>query len=116
MPSARPPCTWPSTIIGLIRGPQSSTAMNRRTLTCAGPLVDVDDADVGTERVREVRRVVDGRRVEVPLDALGQLEVAVRGERDLLDRLALLRVALHEPAPVLPLEVVGASTRARRRR
>ena len=32
-PSARPPCTWPSTIIGLMRVPQSSTAMNRRTLT-----------------------------------------------------------------------------------
>ncbi len=36
-PSARPPCTWPSTIIGLIRGPQSSTAMNRRTLTWPVP-------------------------------------------------------------------------------
>ena len=37
-PSARPPCTWPSTIIGLIRGPQSSTAMKRRTLTWPVPL------------------------------------------------------------------------------
>ena len=37
MPSARPPWTWPSTIIGLIRGPQSSTAMNRRTLTSPVP-------------------------------------------------------------------------------
>ena len=37
MPSARPPCTCPSTIIGLIRGPQSSTAMNRRTLTAPVP-------------------------------------------------------------------------------
>ncbi len=26
---------WPSTIIGLIRTPQSSTAMKRRTLTSA---------------------------------------------------------------------------------
>ena len=36
-PSARPPWIWPSTIIGLIRTPQSSTAMKRRTLTCAVP-------------------------------------------------------------------------------
>jgi hypothetical protein len=35
MPSARPPWIWPSTIIGLIRTPQSSTAMKRRTVTCA---------------------------------------------------------------------------------
>ena len=34
-PSARPPWIWPSTIIGLIRTPQSSTAMKRRTFTCA---------------------------------------------------------------------------------
>ncbi len=35
MPSASPPWIWPSTIIGLIRTPQSSTAMKRRTVTCA---------------------------------------------------------------------------------
>ena len=33
IPSARPPWIWPSTIIGLIRTPQSSTAMKRRTVT-----------------------------------------------------------------------------------
>ncbi len=36
-PSASPPCTCPSTIIGLICTPQSSTAMNRRTLTSPVP-------------------------------------------------------------------------------
>ena len=36
-PSARPPWIWPSTIIGLIRTPQSSTATNRRTLTFPVP-------------------------------------------------------------------------------
>ncbi len=36
-PSARPPWTCPSTIIGLMRGPQSSTAMNRRTSTSPVP-------------------------------------------------------------------------------
>ena len=49
-PSARPPWIWPSTIIGLMRTPQSSTAMKRRTLTSPGARVDVDDADVGAER------------------------------------------------------------------
>ena len=34
-PSARPPWIWPSTTIGLMRTPQSSTAMKRRTVTCA---------------------------------------------------------------------------------
>ena len=35
IPSARPPWICPSTIIGLIRTPQSSTAMKRLTLTAA---------------------------------------------------------------------------------
>ena len=113
-PSASPPWTWPSTIIGLIRTPQSSTAMNRRTVTCAGARVDVDDADVGAERVGQVRRVVDDLGVQVALDALGQLDGAVRGHGDLLDRRALLRVALDEPAALLPLEVVGGDLEHRR--
>ena len=36
-PSASPPWIWPSTIIGLMRTPQSSTATNRRTLTFPVP-------------------------------------------------------------------------------
>ena len=36
-PSARPPWIWPSMIIGLIRVPQSSTAMKRRTFTWPVP-------------------------------------------------------------------------------
>ena len=36
-PSVRPPWTWPSMIIGLMRVPQSSTAMKRRTLTWPVP-------------------------------------------------------------------------------
>ena len=102
MPSASPPCTWPSTIIGLIRTPQSSTAMNRRTLTCTGAGVDVHDADVGAEREGQVRRVVDGRGVQMPLDALGQLEATVRGQRDLLDRLALVGVAVRRTSGPSP--------------
>jgi len=34
-PSASPPWIWPSTIIGLIRTPQSSTAMKRLIVTWA---------------------------------------------------------------------------------
>ena len=109
-PSASPPWTWPSTIIGLIRGPQSSTAMNRRTFTCAGARVDVDHADVGAERVGEVGRVVDAGRVQVALHPFGQLQRAVRGERDLLDRLALLRVALDLPAARAPTPGRPATT------
>ena len=52
MPSARPPWIWPSTIIGLIRVPQSSTAMKRRTFTAPVPAIHVDDADVGPVRDR----------------------------------------------------------------
>jgi hypothetical protein len=37
IPSASPPWICPSTIIGLIFVPQSSTAMKRRTLTIAVP-------------------------------------------------------------------------------
>jgi hypothetical protein len=31
MPCTRPPCTWPSTIIGLMMVPKSSTAVKRST-------------------------------------------------------------------------------------
>ena len=96
-----------------MRVPQSSTAMNRRTLTWPGARVDVDDADVAAVRVGEVRRVVDHLRVEVALDALGQLERAVRVHRDLLDRPAPLGVALDVPAAELPLEVVGRALERR---
>src|SRR4051812_42727629 len=37
IPSGRPPWICPSTIIGLMRGPQSSTAMNRRTFVWPVP-------------------------------------------------------------------------------
>jgi hypothetical protein len=94
-------------IIGLIRVPQSSTATNRRTLTCPVPGVDVDDADVGAEREREIRRVVDRLRLERALDALRQLHRAVGGQHDLLDRGGLLRVALDEPTALLAFEVGG---------
>ena len=57
------------------------------------PRVDVDDADVGAERERQVRRVVDGLGVEPALDARWQLDEPARGHRDLLDRRALLGVA-----------------------
>src|SRR5919202_1942583 len=73
-PSVSPPWTWPSTIIGLIRTPQSSTATNRRTVTAAVPR-----------------------------------------HRDLLDRDALLGVALARPPAARPLEVVRRGLEHRRR-
>jgi hypothetical protein len=82
-------------------------------LTGAG--VDVDDADVGAERERQVRRRVDRGLVEVAFDSVGQVERPVRAHRDLLDRLALRRVALDEPAALLPLEVVGVGLEHRGR-
>ena len=88
--------------------------MNRRTFTLRGARIDVDDADVGAERERQVGRVVDGLGVEAALDALGQLDRSARGHGDLLDRRALLRVALDEPAALLPLEVLGRHLEHRR--
>jgi hypothetical protein len=35
MPCTSPPCTWPSTIIGLMMVPKSSTAVKRSTRTSA---------------------------------------------------------------------------------
>ena len=81
----------------------------------AGPGVDVHHADVRAEREGEVGRVVDDLRVEAALEPFRQLERSVRAECDLLNRRALLGVALHEPAPLLPLEVVGRALEHRRR-
>ena len=86
--------------------------MNRRTVTGAGPGVHVDDADVRPERIGEVRRVVDRRCVQVAFDTVGQLERAVGEHGYLRDRLALLRVALDEPPAELPLQVIGAHSKA----
>ena len=85
-------------------------------LHLAGARVDVDDADVGPEGVGQVRRVVDHGRVEVALDALGQLEGAVREHRDLLDRPALPRVALDVPAADGPTRGPPGRVLERRRR
>ena len=72
----------------------------------AGARVHVDHADVGAERVGQVGRVVDAGRVQLALDAVGQLQVGVRGPGDLGDRPARVRVALDRPAAALPLQVV----------
>ena len=76
-------------------------------LDLAGAGVDIGDADVGTEWIGEVGRVVHALAVEVSLDPVGKFQRAVRQHGDLLDRLAFLRVALDLPASELPLEVVG---------
>src|SRR4029450_945935 len=82
-PSVSPPMIWPSTIIGVIRTPQASTATTRLTSHCAapdthrvappppaagappplalplpGPPVDLDRDRVGPERIGHVGRVI----------------------------------------------------------
>ena len=96
MPCAIPPCTWPSTIIGLITLPTSSTAHVRADLRPPRLGVHLDRAQVGAVREGEVLRVEDRLGVDRRLHALGQV---VRGEgrqRDLLDRLLRVRAS---PSP-----------------
>ena len=77
-PWAMPPCCWPSTSSGLRMRPQSSTAMWRST-DLAGLRVDLDDGDVGAERVRrvgavEVELVAQRARLEPLGQQLGSLD------------------------------------------
>ena len=95
---------WPSTIIGLIRTPQSSTATTLSGFHWPVPRSISTTHDVGAERVGHVRRVVVVDALEPGLHAVR--EVRVGGEGDVLDRLRPLRRALDEEAATLPLEVV----------
>ena len=68
-----PPCTWPSTIIGLITLPDvvdRDVALERHLARLG---VDLDHGDVRAERERAVRRVVVGGVVEERLLALRQV-------------------------------------------
>ena len=74
----------------------------------AGAGVDVGHADVGAERERQVRRVVDGLGVQVALHALGQLQRAVRRHRDLgRSRPTARGRRAPASAPSHPVQVVG---------
>ena len=61
----------------------------------AGLLVDLDDADVGAERPREVGRVVGDLGLEVRLHAVGQVVGGERLERDRGQRHRLVGRAPH---------------------
>ncbi len=50
----------------------------------------------------------------MPFDSFWKLQVGVRGQGDLLDGLALVRVAPDEPAALLPFQVVGRDLEHRR--
>src|SRR2546426_98291 len=67
--------------------------------------VDIDDADMATERKHEVRGIVEGRRIEDGLDAFWQVARHVGRPRNFLDRLCGLRRALHDELPVRELEI-----------
>ena len=97
-PSVRPPWTWPSTIIGLICNSAIIDGDEPAHPHLPRPRIDVDH-DVGTERKRQVRRVVDGLGVEPGLHPGRQRHGTPGGQRDLRDRRALLRIAAHDPPP-----------------
>src|SRR2546422_1917830 len=60
---------------------------------------------MATEREHEVRRIVEGRRIENGLDAFWQVARHVGRPRNFLDRLCGLRRALHDELPVRELEI-----------
>ena len=77
-------------------------------LHLGGAGVDVDDADVGAERIGEVGGVVADLSFEASLDPLRQIAGAVCLHGDVLDRHRLLRVALDAEASCLVLDVGDA--------
>ena len=68
--------------------------------------VDFDDRDVRAERIDEVRRIVEGGRLEPWLHALRHVPRDIRHQRDVLDRLRLVREAADEELAVLVLDVL----------
>jgi hypothetical protein len=71
----------------------------------AGLGVHLDDADVRPRREREVRRIPDRCRLERRLETFGQRVRRPGGERELRDRLRLLRCALDAERTVAPFEI-----------
>ena len=59
MPCATPPWIWPSTIIGLITVPISSTAQKPDDLDLAGLGIDLELTDMRAVAEGEIRRIVD---------------------------------------------------------
>src|SRR5437868_4657873 len=76
--------------------------------------VDVDDAEITAVGVGQVGRVVHRRGVEVTLHTLGELQIRMGQQGDLLDRPTVGGAALHLPAAGLPLQVVGRALQRRR--
>ncbi len=70
--------------------------------------VDVNDADVGAERVGEVGRVVADLGFETAFDPFGQVACAVGFHGDVLDGDTLARVALHLERSLGPFQVGDA--------
>ena len=86
MPWATPPCTWPSTIIGLMT---TSHVVHRDialNLDLAGIGIHLDDADVRAEGVGEVGRIVEVTLLQAWLHPLRQTPAEVGLQRHVLDR------------------------------
>ena len=105
MPCTSPPCTWPSTIIGLMMVPKSSTAREAVDLDLAGLLVDFHLADVGAGREGEVGRVVEGGLVQARLQLVQRVVVRHVGRQRHLAEGDLLVGALHGELAVGELDV-----------
>ena len=102
MPCVRPPCTWPSTIIGLMILPKSSTAVKRSIFDHAGVAVDLDLADVGAGREGEVGRIVERVLVQAGLELVVRVVVRHVGrERHLAEHLLLVGAGDLEHAAVV---------------
>ena len=70
MPWATPPWTWPSTIIGLISSPKSSTAVQRSIVDDPGLRIDLKLADMDAGGEGEVGRIPEGGLLQARLQFL----------------------------------------------
>ena len=87
MPCATPPCTWPSTISGLISRPQSSATTKRSSRTSIGLRIDLDRRDVGRRRGGAEHRIVGlGRGKLVARLGGSRAHLGIDRARDLAER------------------------------
>ena len=74
-------------------------------LDFGSPWIDIDDTDVGAERVRQVLGVVTDLGFEATLDAFRKIASTVCLHRDVLDRDRLGRIALDMERTLDPFQI-----------